>query len=126
MKVARINFDKVGAYASALCAVHCILTGLAFGVLSVVGLEFIGSPAAEAGFFFVAVGAGTLALVHGLRRHRSFWPATIFVAGMTSLLVSHFGYHHGSLGGTAFSVLGGISLITFHLLNQRLMKACEG
>lgn len=124
MKVARVNFDKVGAYASAICAVHCVLTGFALGLLSVVGLEFIGSPAAEAGFFLMAVSMGTLALVHGLRRHRSLLPATIFAMGMTSLLVSHFGYHHGSLGGTIFSILGGLSLISFHVLNQRLVKRC--
>jgi hypothetical protein len=130
MKVAtRWNVDKVGAYASAICAVHCVITGLALGLLSVVGLDFIGSPAAEAGFFLTAVGVGSWALVHGMRQHRSVLPAAIFVAGMGCLLVSHFVFGHGqagheTLGGTLFSVFGGVSLVSFHFLNRRFLRTC--
>lgn len=130
MKVIRWNVDKVGAYASAICAVHCVLTGVALGLLSVAGLEFLNSPIAEAGFFFTAVVVGTWALVHGIRRHHSVLPAAVFAFGMGSLLVSHFVFGHGepgkaSIGGTVFSVLGGTCLVTFHVLNQRLSHSCN-
>jgi len=131
MKVAtRWNVDRVGAYASAICAVHCIVSGLALGLLSVVGLDFIGSPVTEALFYLTAVGVGSWALMHGLRRHRSLWPGAIFLAGMACLFVSHFVFGHGragqpSVGGTILSVAGGLSLVSFHIVNQRLTKRCS-
>lgn len=130
MKPSRVNLDKVGAYASAICAVHCVLTGLALGLLSVVGLGFIGSSVTEAIFFLITVGVGTAALVHGIRRHHSAVPASIFASGLFCLLVSHFVFGHGhggeqqSVGGTVFSVMGGFSLVAFHILNRRLGHNC--
>jgi len=125
-----MNLDKVGAYASAVCAVHCLITGLALGLLSVVGLGFLGSVVTEAIFFLVTVGVGTVALVHGRRKHHSIVPALIFVAGLGCLLMSHFVFGHGhagepkSVGGTMLNVLGGTTLVLFHLLNQRLQHQC--
>ena len=129
MKVSRVNLDKVGAYASALCAVHCVLTGLALGLLSVAGLGFVGSPVTESIFFLVALGTGTAAMVHGIRKHGSAVPASVFAAGVACLLVSHFVFGHGtaeepaSFGGPLFSVIGGFCLVTFHVLNLRLARA---
>jgi len=130
MKVARWNLDRVGAYASAICAVHCVISGLALGLLSVVGLGFIGSPITEAAFYTTAIVVGSWALMHGMRKHRSFLPAIIFGTGMVCLFVSHFVFGHGraghpSIGGTILSVVGGLSLVSFHLVNQRLANKCH-
>lgn len=126
-----LNLDRVGAYASAICAVHCLITGVALGLLSVVGLGFLGSPAAELGFFLVTVSIGSVALIHGHRKHHSIVPALIFVCGLGALLVSHFGFGHGHAGegeqttaGTFLNVVGGSSLVIFHILNQRLQHRC--
>lgn len=125
MKAARWNVDRIGAYASAICAVHCVLTGVALGLLSVLGLDFIGSPVTEAMFFLTAVVVGSWALIHGMRKHRSAVPGSVFVIGMGCLLVSHFAFGHGTAGGTIFSVLGGLSLLAFHWLNRRLSHGCN-
>ncbi|MGV3617009.1 MAG: MerC domain-containing protein [Fimbriimonas sp.] len=125
-----INLDRVGAYASAICAVHCLITGIALGLLSVVGLGFLGSPAAELGFFLLTVTIGTTALVHGHRKHHSIVPALVFVCGLGCLLVSHFGFGHDHDGhgsnppATFLNVVGGLSLVIFHVLNQRLQHRC--
>ncbi len=129
MKAARWNLDRVGAYASAICAVHCVLTGVAIGLLSVLGLDFIGSPIAEGAFYATAMTVGTWAFIHGLKKHRSMWPGTVFFVGMICLLVSHLVFGHGTpghetVGGTVFSVLGGLSLVCFHVLNQRMAHRC--
>ncbi|MBI3722145.1 MAG: MerC domain-containing protein, partial [Fimbriimonas ginsengisoli] len=68
-RVLRLNLDKVGACASAVCAVHCLLTGLALGLLSVVGFGFLGSLTADIAFLGVALSVGLLAVFHGIRRH---------------------------------------------------------
>jgi Na+-translocating ferredoxin:NAD+ oxidoreductase RnfE subunit len=120
----RIDMDRVGAIASAACAVHCVLTGLALGLMSVTGLGFIGSPIVEAGFFLTAILVGTWALVHGVRKHHSFRPALVFILGMGSLLVSHFILDHDSIAGSLTSAFGGVCLVTFHILNQKMGHSC--
>jgi len=126
--------DKVGAYASAICAVHCLLTGVALGVLSVIGLGFIGSLPAEIGFISTAVLIGSWAILHGIRKHHSYVPALIFSLGITFIAVSHFALPHDDRPGaaltpahiasTVFAVMGGLSLVSFHLVNFRLQKVC--
>lgn len=131
----QVNLDKVGAYASAICAVHCLLTGVALSLLSIAGLGFIGSLPAEIGFISVAVLVGSWAIVHGVRKHHSYVPALIFSLGITFIALSHFALPHehhvnepmtaAHMASTVFAVMGGLSLVCFHLVNQRLQKGCE-
>lgn len=114
--------DKVGACVSTLCAVHCLLTGLAMGFLAVAGLEFLGNPWVEATFILLALTVGVWAMIHGIRRHHSLIPSLVFVAGLASIVASHFVGHDSSSEpwGTVLAVIGGLSIASFHLLNQRL------
>ena len=125
----RMNLDRVGAIASTICAVHCLLTGVALGLLSVMGLGFLGSATAEYAFLSVTFTVGVAAVWHGARKHHSVIPALFFVVGLTCWLTSHFAFGHGHAGhetpgGTAFAVLGGLCLVAFHVLNQRMSHRC--
>jgi hypothetical protein len=121
----KTNWDRLGTWASAICAVHCVLTGFAVGLLSVVGLSFVGSPLAEAIFIFAAVLLGSIAVYHGHRKHHSLLPAVIFVLGLGFIVVAHLAFEHHDPGSTLFSVLGGSSLIAFHYTNMRLQRGCS-
>ncbi len=122
--------DRVGVCASALCAVHCILTGLAMGFLAVAGLEFISEPIVEFAFVGTAFLVGGFAVFHGKRQHHSWLPASVFVAGLGSIVLSHFlghGGHDGTrnLAGTILAVLGGLLIASFHIVNLKLQhKGC--
>lgn len=129
----RINMDKLGALASAVCAVHCLLTGVALGLLSVAGLGFVGSLATDAVFLVVALTVGTAAIVHGIRKHHSAVPALIFVGGLAMFLMGHFAFGHSHVEGpwswqrtmqVALSVAGGLCIVLFHVVNLRLQKSC--
>lgn len=118
--------DRVGACASTLCAVHCLLTGVAMGSLAVLGLGFMAHPAVELGFLGIAFAVGIVAFVHGIRRHHSPWPAAVFVSGLAAIVASHFvGHEHAggreaSALGTVLAVAGGLLVAAFHLVNLRL------
>lgn len=127
----KIDVDKLGAIAGTVCAVHCLLTGVALGLLSVAGLGFIGSAASEIGFITVAVVLGLWAIRHGIKKHHSWLPASIFVAALGCIAISHFVFPHaheggetGSTASTVFAVLGGLCLVAFHVVNLRLAHRC--
>lgn len=134
VRTSKLNLDKLGACASAICAVHCLLTGVALGLLSVVNLGFFGSLWADIGFLTVALLIGSLAVWHGIRAHHSYLPASVFVLGLVFIVLGHFVFRHSHEPGAiedsfshaasvTFSVLGGLSLVAFHTLNLRLQKA---
>ncbi|HRK20298.1 MAG TPA: MerC domain-containing protein [Fimbriimonadaceae bacterium] len=121
------RIDKIGACASAICAVHCALTGAALGLLSVAGLSFLREPWVEALFLLSTVVLGAWAMRHGLRRHGSWIPAAFFIAGLGLVVAKHFllGDHEESAVGIWTSLLGAGLLVTFFVLNARLPhKAC--
>jgi len=130
----RLNWDRIGAYASAICAVHCLLTGVALGLLSVAGLGFMGSVTTDIAFLTVAVGIASIAIFHGIRKHHSYKPAMVFVLGLTFVVLGHFVLrHHHTLNhpmdsmeffSTFFSVAGGLCFVLFHVVNLRLQHTC--
>ncbi len=128
--MSRKVWDKVGACASAICAVHCVLTGVALGLLSSLGLGFFGSLWVDFAFVGVAIVVGAIALWHGIRKHGSYLPALFYVAGLLAIVVAHFEdfshsapvhavHRHGSVT-TVLSIVGGLCFVTFHILNLRL------
>lgn len=128
--------DKVGACASALCAVHCVLTGVALGLLSSLGFGFFGSFWVDVVFVLTAVIVGGVALRHGIGRHGSYVPAMFYVLGLIAVLVAHFEdfshgwpvhrqHHHGTVP-TVLSVIGGSCFVLFHVLNLRLQHRHDG
>lgn len=116
---ARVDLDKVGATASTICAVHCFVTGVAFGLLPVIGLGFFRSLWFDVTFIGIAVVVGALAVRQGYRKHRHLMPGYVFAGGLASIVLGHFVFGHESVLGTILSVLGGVALVTFHFLNRR-------
>lgn len=124
--------DRVGTIASAICAVHCLITGVALGLLSYVGLGFFGSVIADVIFLAIAVIVAITAIRHGISKHHSYKPAFIFVLGLVLISIGHFGFlhRHGTevtpnVWGTLFSVLGGACFVAFHVVNFRLQRKCN-
>lgn len=120
--------DKLGAFASAACAVHCILTGVAVGLLSVVGIGFVASPATELAFVLTICILGTLAVVQGYRKHRSLLPMSLYVGGLFFVVFGHFltGDHsHSNAATTLVAVTGGLLMMTFHVVNLRMQHRCS-
>lgn len=132
MSLKHWNWDRIGVYASSACAVHCVLTGLAIGVLSSLGPSFFASEAMEYTFIGLAILAGSLAAWTGYRVHRKRYPVFILVIGFAMIIGKHFvfsaahGYAHGDHyhsadpGAVLMSVFGGLCLVGYHVLNSVL------
>ncbi len=110
--------DRVGATASLLCAVHCILLPFVLALLPLIGLEFLAGHTFERVFVAcAAVLAGTSVLV-GYRRHRQ--PRALFLmipgialllSGVTVDLNTHVLVH------TLCVVTGGVLVASAHVTN---------
>ncbi len=131
-----ISLDRFGAIASAICAVHCLLTGVALGLLSYAGLGFMGSVTADLIFLSVAVVVAVTAIWHGIKKHHSWRPAAVFIIGLVCVVLGHFVLHHEHVGkeaevhlmdvlSTFFSVVGGLCFVLFHVMNLRLQHTCS-
>jgi hypothetical protein len=119
--------EKIGACASAICAVHCVLTGAALGLLSVAGLSFLKEPWVEELFLCSTALLGFLVMRHGLKRHGSWLPSVFFLTGLSLVVTKHFAIGHEDHGalGVVISLMGAASLVTFFVMNSRLKhKAC--
>jgi hypothetical protein len=124
VKPLSLDPDRWGTIASTLCAVHCAITGIAVSVFSIIGFSAFQSPAIEWGFVTFALTFGCWAASRGFRIHHSWQPIAIFLVGFSLLVISRLVSPNRSSGFVElFSVFGGVSLIWFHALNQRLIKS---
>ncbi len=131
LNTACMSLDKAGGIASTICAIHCLLTSIALGALSTVGLGFMESPLVDIAFISIAIIVGTFSLKHGYNHHRSMLPASLFTIGITLIVVSHFvighNHHHAHDGFhlelvDIMAIAGGLTLATFHFVNASLLK----
>lgn len=93
------HLDKVGVWASSLCALHCMVAALIPAALSALGLGILFGHVAEWLFTLIAIAFASSALVLGWRRHRSRLGAALLVLGIVGLLASRgiemsAGEHH--------------------------------
>lgn len=115
-------YDRLGATAATLCAVHCAALPLAMALLPALGLEFLASHAFE-GFFlaFTSIFAA-LSVGHSLRSHGKFFAWPLLLAGLAILFAERFVpaiHDHAVLHALTMTTAGTLVAVA-HLLNLRL------
>ena len=116
----KINWDLLGISASILCAIHCALLPLLLVSLPVLGVNIIHNAAFEYGMIFLAFLVGSLALLHGFRRHhRHPGPWLLFTVGLL-LLVAKQIWHQYEMWFLPFAV--GF-VIAAHVVNYRYSRS---
>ncbi len=113
--------DRFGALASFLCAVHCALLPVVFGVLPALELAFLSDHRIERTFVAFAVALATTSLLFGLRRHgswRAFW---VLIPGIALLVAGLLvGDSHANPLHAVLVSSGGVLVALAHLVNLRL------
>lgn len=82
------RLDRVGTWASGLCAAHCAFCAFSPAAFGALGLGLLLGHEAEWVFTLVAVVVAAGALALGWRRHRSVPVAVLLVLGIAGLLAS--------------------------------------
>ncbi|KGM52592.1 membrane protein [Lysobacter concretionis Ko07 = DSM 16239] len=114
--------DRLGAYGSLLCAIHCALLPVVIALLPALGLMSMGSDRFEQAFVVFATLLGLFSLIQGYRRHgvvRALW---LLIPGLSVLwLAVLYPPLHQSLVPHAIAMtLGGTLVGLAHVANLRL------
>ena len=112
--------DRAGMLASALCAVHCLSSALAMGLLTAMGAAGLVAPVVEQVFLGLAVLLGLGSFLPAARRHRSPAPLLWFSAGLVLLLGVRALTGEG-LGEALVVAVGAAAVIRAHWRNTRLL-----
>ena len=122
MPLHRRLLDRLGAYASLLCAAHCALLPVVIAVLPSLGLASLVGDTFERGFVVFATMLGLFSVVWGYRLHRAVRALGLLIPGL-ALLWGGALYPplHESLLVHALTMTAGGTLVALaHLANLRL------
>lgn len=116
--------DRIGAFGSLLCALHCALLPLLVALLPALGLGGAALVDFDQGFTVFATVLGVTMLAYGYRRHRAFRAWFVLLPGLALIWIGSFtALHIHSLAHSLVMVAGGLMIAAAHLLNLRLGHA---
>ena len=118
-----INPDSAGFFTSFLCAIHCS----AVPVMISFGMVGTGSWLHNHLFDWVIIAIGIVIASYSLigdylKAHRNILPLLMAIAGFLCLLTGMV-EHHGVM--LVFSIVGGLTVASAHILNRRLGQTCS-
>ncbi|MGH8125538.1 MAG: MerC domain-containing protein [Rhodanobacteraceae bacterium] len=113
--------DRIGATASLLCAVHCVLLPFVLALLPLLGLEFLAGHTFERVFVACAAALASASILTGYRRHRKRQALFLMAPGIVLLVFGvainldvHVVIH------TVSVVSGGLLVASAHVTNLLL------
>ncbi|MDF2178707.1 MerC domain-containing protein [Aliiglaciecola sp. CAU 1673] len=115
--------DKMGIWASSLCALHCLLLPILVPLLPFVGASFFAENWFERSILTVSMIIGFWALLSGFYRyHRQLYPLySLVLGGLIYWNKDMFGHDY-----EPFTIaIGALLIVAAHILNLRLCQACH-
>jgi hypothetical protein len=115
--------DRLGIWASSLCALHCLLLPILIPLLPFVGASFFAEDWFERSILSISMIIGFWALLSGFYRyHRQLYP-------LFSLVLGGIIYWNKHMFGEAYEPLviaiGAGLIIGAHVVNLKLCKSCQ-
>ena len=116
--------DRVGAIASAVCAVHCASWPFLLALLPALGSSLLASEWLERGFVVFATLLAVASLMHGFRRHRRRSAMALAALGLGLIWFGSFGpWHHDLIPHAVLMTLGGVLIAAAHVRNLQMQRA---
>lgn len=114
-------YDRLGAGAATLCAVHCAVLPVAMVFLPALGLEFLASHAFEGFFLAFTTLFAVLSVGHSIRAHGRFFAWWLLVPGLAVLWGERLvpWIHDHVVAHALMMTIGGSLVAIAHLINLR-------
>lgn len=118
----RRTLDRLGAYGSILCAIHCALLPVVIALLPALGLISMGNDRFEQAFVVFATLLGLFSLIQGYRRHGVVRALGLLIPGLLVLwlAVLYAPLHHSLVPHAIAMTFGGTLVGLAHVANLRL------
>lgn len=123
-----LRWDRLGFFASSLCAVHCVCLPLLLLVMPFLAGTWLVDRELEQGFVAVSILLATACTVGGCRTHGKWWLMGLLGAGAVALISAHATAppvccsEHLSWPHAIGAALGGTLLAATHFLNLRMHR----
>ncbi|MBF6023857.1 MerC domain-containing protein [Lysobacter niastensis] len=114
--------DRLGAFGSLLCAIHCALLPLLIAVLPSLGVAAWLGKDFETAFVLFASALGLFSLAWGYRRHRAVRALSLLIPGLVALWVGvlYQPLHETLVPHAIVMTFGGTLVGLAHMANLRL------
>ena len=118
--------DRLGIWASSLCAVHCLLTPLLLSASAVFAHLLPSEERIHRGLALFVALLGAIALLRGFRAHRRLRILCLMAAGLFCIFFAAYAGDRlpSHLSEVAITLLGSAFMITAHRLNHTFCKSC--
>ena len=118
--------DRLGAWTSALCVVHCLLTPVLLSFSAVLAHLLPAEESVHRSLALLVAFFGAVALIAGFRRHRRALVLLMMILGLSCIAgAAWFGDKLPSHGvEVLITFLGSGFMIGAHRLNHTFCKAC--
>ena len=123
----KINFDKLGAFTSSVCLVHCILLPIVISAMPFLAISFLNLEMVEIVLLSFAGLFGISAICFGYKKHKQISAPFLISAGLFILVIGRI-THHETMNSwhTAMMVLAGLLLVSGHFVNNKLCnESCD-
>jgi hypothetical protein len=120
------RLGTVAALVTSVCAVHCVVTPFAVGILPLLGLGFMAAEWFEWAMLGVAAVLGTVGFgLSFLQLHNNARPFGVFVLGLAVLASAHLVLEDFAVAHTATVILGALVIWQAGRMNHALVHACQ-
>jgi MerC mercury resistance protein len=123
------HVEKLGAFASIVCAIHCAALPILIGAGAAGAVSWLNDERVEWGMVLLAAVVGTVSAWRGFRSHGNKAVAVMLVVaaiGLVILTAQHSGHAGHAHDGAWLSAVFGIALGGSLLVNRRMCNACSG
>ncbi|GAC32201.1 MerC domain-containing protein [Paraglaciecola polaris] len=115
--------DRLGIWASSLCAVHCLALPILIPLLPLVGASFFAQDWFERTILSLSMIVGFWALLSGFfRYHRQIYP-------LYSLVLGGIIYWNKNMFGESYEpftiAIGAMLIVGAHVVNLKLCQSCH-
>ena len=119
-------WDKTGAAASWLCAIHCLAMPFIISFLPLLGISFLAHEGIEYVIIGISIVVALLSLLPAyFKQHRKIRTLFLFVSGICFIIFADRLFEEGFSGKIIFVLIGASLITSAHFINRRLCRSCQ-